>query len=77
MYEHRKYWLRKRCKLRTEIDESVKQSKIQMNRNLNIMESYLGAQFGRQYGSAVDYSPYFNYGLNTHTWRLLVNKQIQ
>ena len=53
-----------RCKLRTEIEKTVKDwTEIQRNAGMKT-----DTQFG--------YGVYFNYDLNTTTWRMLVNKQI-
>lgn len=51
-----------RCKLRTEIEKTVKDwTEIQRNAGMKT-----DTQFG--------YGVYFNYDLNTTTWRMLVNK---
>lgn len=52
------------CKLRTDIEQFVKDS------------LRLAPNLGRTTDAQLFYGFYFNYELNTYTWRLIVNKQI-
>ena len=63
-YLDRKKRMEEQCKVRTSIESMVKEQ----------MRTY--KQSGVQMDVNAFYGYYFNYELNTHTWRMVVNKQI-
>ena len=71
---------KRRCSLQTDIEKKVKDYQHAMKQAVGLAQNQFNGGFG--FGQSFSSNPtdgyefYFNYELNTRTWRQFVNKQI-